>query len=83
MASNWTSEMCCEIIEHGYCSASAKFHIINNFCNCFNTNSVSDGAMASRFNLYKSSVSVADSKKLCDMSLREIKFTHSETKALS
>ena len=44
--------------------------------------SVSDGAMASRFNLYKSSGSIADSKKLLDMSLRKIKFVYLKTEAL-
>ncbi len=38
--------------------------------------------MAARFNLYKSSGSIADSKKLCDMSLGKIKFVYIKTEAL-
>ena len=74
--------MCCEIIEHGECSYSTKFHSNNIFYNCFNAISVSDGAMAARFNLYKSSGSIADSKKLCDMSLGKIKSVYIKTEAL-
>ena len=73
--------MCCEIIEHGKCSCPTKFHRNNIFYNC-NAISISDGAMASRFYLYKSSGSIEDSKKLCDMSLGKIKFVYIKTEAL-
>ena len=74
--------MCCEIINDCQHSNSRKFHCVNIFSSCFNSKPVSDGDMASRFNPWKSPVSIADSKKLCDMLLREIKRTYSKTEVI-
>ena len=74
--------MCYEMIEHALYFNSPKFHYSNGLCICFNTQSVSDGAMASRFDLKQSSVSIADSEKLWDMSLIKIKLTYSKKEAL-